>query len=147
MRLTALGSACLLALFSLTACGPEVEKPPEPESTQVDSLSGVDLNAPLSVIGTEPFWSLTLTERDVTFERPGEEAQVFPRHLFEINKDKSGPKRAELLSNEMSLTLIAQTCSDGMSNRTYPLTAEVNLGDEVLKGCATPTANLEKDKP
>ena len=60
---------------------------------------------------------------------------------------RQAPKRAELLSNEMSLTLIAQTCSDGMSNRTYPLTAEVNLGDEVLKGCATPTANLEKDKP
>lgn len=147
MRLSALRPVALLSLLALAACGPKIEKPPEPESTQVDSLAGVDLNAPLSVIGTEPFWSLSLTERDVTFERPGDDAQVFPRHLFEINKDKSGPKRAELLSNEISLTLIAQTCSDGMSDRVYPLTAEVNFGDEVLKGCATPTARLESEKP
>lgn len=147
MDLSALRPVCLLALLPLAACSPKAEKPPEPKSIQIDSLAGVDLNAPLTVTGTEPFWSLTLTEEEATFERPSEEAKVFPREKFEINKDKEGPARAELLTNELSLTLIAQKCSDGMSDRAYPLTAEINLGDEVLKGCAVTTAALEKDKP
>lgn len=147
MNRSAVRPACLLALLTLAACSPKAEKPPEPESIQIDSLAGVDLNAPLTVTGTEPFWSLTLTGDEATFERPGEEARVFPRQEFEINKDKEGPARAELLTNELSLTLIAQKCSDGMSDRVYPLTAEINMSDEVLKGCAVTTAALEKDRP
>ncbi len=33
------------------------------------------------------------------------------------------------------LTLIATECSDGMSDRLYPLTARVELGEETLNGC------------
>ncbi|MDC7684350.1 hypothetical protein PQU92_13765 [Asticcacaulis sp. BYS171W] len=133
--------------LGLSACSPKVEKPPEPESQRVDTLGGIDINAPLSVIGTEPFWGLTLKEDDMILVRPGQEDVVFPRHMFEVNKDKDGAQRAELISNEISLTLIAQKCSDGMSGRTYPLTAEANIGDEILKGCALPTASMEKPKP
>jgi len=132
----------------LTACSPAKEpKPPEPTSQRVDVLSGVDINAPLSIIGTEPIWNLTLSKEEITLERPGQEPQSFPRQSFEVNKDATGPARAELISNEISLTLIAKKCSDGMSNRAYPLTAEVNISDEVLRGCATSTEALESDKP
>jgi len=136
------------ALLCLAACSPSrPSEPKKPKSPRVDTLGGVDINAPLSVIGTEPFWNLTLSKDTVTFERPGQEPQTFPRQTFEVNKDADGPARAELISNELSLTLIEQKCSDGMSDRAYPLTAEVNISDEVLKGCATTTEALEKDKP
>ena len=36
----------------------------------------------------------------------------------------------------LSVTLIETACSDGMSDRTYPLTARVEIGAEVLNGCA-----------
>ncbi|MFT3997106.1 MAG: hypothetical protein QM667_06845 [Asticcacaulis sp.] len=142
---------CLLVvpvLLGLTACSPaKAPKPPEPKSKAVDKLGGVDLNTPLSVIGTEPFWNLTLAGDTMTFERPGQEAKSYPRYKFEVNEDKDGAARAELISEEFSLTLIAQKCSDGMSDRVYPLTAEANINDEVLKGCAVTTAALDKDRP
>ena len=34
------------------------------------------------------------------------------------------------------MTLIATECSDGMSDRVYPLTARVEIGDDTLTGCA-----------
>ena len=40
--------------------------------------------------------------------------------------------------------LIATECSDGMSDRTYPLTAKVEIGDETLTGCAAATAAIER---
>ncbi|ESQ80423.1 COG3650 family protein [Asticcacaulis sp. YBE204] len=142
------GLLCLMAAaLTLSACSQKTEKPPEPELPRVDKLNGVDINAPLSVIGTEPFWSLMLKETDMTLERPDHPDQVVPRHPFEINKDKDGAARAELISDEISLTLIAQNCSDGMSDRIYPLTAEATVGDEVFKGCALPTDALDKTKP
>ena len=42
------------------------------------------------------------------------------------------------------LTLMATDCSDGMSDRTYPLTAKVEIGDETLTGCAAATAAIER---
>ncbi|HUH10011.1 MAG TPA: hypothetical protein VLZ73_05630, partial [Brevundimonas sp.] len=40
------------------------------------------------------------------------------------------------------VTLMATDCSDGMSDRTYPLTAIVKLGDRLLTGCAAATAAI-----
>ena len=38
------------------------------------------------------------------------------------------------------LTLIATECSDGMSDRVYPLTAKVEIGDDEVTGCAAPAS-------
>jgi uncharacterized membrane protein len=40
----------------------------------------------------------------------------------------------------LRLTLRKAACSDGMSDRSYPLTAEVEAGGKTLKGCAAPSA-------
>ena len=40
------------------------------------------------------------------------------------------------------VTLIATECSDGMSDRVYPLTARVELGTQTLNGCAASVAFL-----
>ena len=42
----------------------------------------------------------------------------------------------------ISVTLIATECSDGMSDRTYPLTALVEVGERTLTGCAASTAAI-----
>ena len=41
-----------------------------------------------------------------------------------------------------TLTLIATECSDGMSDRVYPLTARFEAGETELAGCAEATARL-----
>ena len=48
---------------------------------------------------------------------------------------------------QIEVKLTAQTCSDGMSDRTYPLTAEVKVDKpkaEILKGCAASKAGIEQ---
>lgn len=40
------------------------------------------------------------------------------------------------LNQALNVTLIATECSDGMSDRTYPLTARVEIGADTLTGCA-----------
>jgi uncharacterized membrane protein len=42
----------------------------------------------------------------------------------------------------LKVTLIATECSDGMSDRTYPLTALVKVGDRDLTGCAASSAAI-----
>ena len=42
------------------------------------------------------------------------------------------------------VTLMATDCSDGMSDRTYPLTAKVEIGTESLTGCAASGAAIER---
>jgi uncharacterized membrane protein len=41
-------------------------------------------------------------------------------------------------ADALRLTLRKAACSDGMSDRRYPFTAEVEAGGEMLKGCARP---------
>ena len=43
---------------------------------------------------------------------------------------------------DISIMLTATECSDGMSDRTYPLTALVKVGEEELRGCAASTAAI-----
>ena len=47
----------------------------------------------------------------------------------------------------LAITLSAASCSDGMSALTYPLTAEVKLGETVLKGCAAKTTEAPREAP
>jgi uncharacterized membrane protein len=42
----------------------------------------------------------------------------------------------------LSVTLVATECSDGMSDRTYPLTAMVKVGETSLNGCAASSAAI-----
>ena len=46
------------------------------------------------------------------------------------------------LNKALNVVLIATECSDGMSDRTYPLTAKVEIGDDELTGCAAPASML-----
>jgi uncharacterized membrane protein len=42
----------------------------------------------------------------------------------------------------LTVTLIDTDCSDGMSDRLYPLTARVEIGEDTLQGCAANTAAI-----
>ena len=44
----------------------------------------------------------------------------------------------------VKVMLTATECSDGMSDRTYPLTARVEIGGETLNGCAATAAALDR---
>jgi uncharacterized membrane protein len=140
--------ACLALLSALAACSPEISEgepaaaSASPIQAESMTLSGVALDKPLRILGTEPFWAITTDDNDVLLERPDAAPQHFTPSGFHVTGNQ-----AELRSTTLSIVLTPGPCSDGMSDRQYPLTAEVRLDDKVLKGCALPKAEADKARP
>ncbi|RZJ05539.1 MAG: hypothetical protein EON89_03490 [Brevundimonas sp.] len=142
MRMTALAVCSALAL---AACGDQSDKA-EVAATAAPAaaaavLSGVDLKQPLRALGTEPFWSVELTGSEMIFSSP-EEAGLRAPQPAPVMQGTIAIYESAVQSQEFKVTLTATECSDGMSDRTYPLTAIVKLGDRTLTGCAATVASI-----
>lgn len=85
-------------------------------------------------VGTEPFWGAEVDGRCVTYSTP--ENQVGTRVWTHYDASANGWEGA--LDNRLfRLTIKAhEGCSDGMSDRSYPLVAIVEVGGEERRGCA-----------
>ncbi|MDB5421498.1 MAG: hypothetical protein JWR59_1445 [Brevundimonas sp.] len=139
--------ACL-ALTALAACSEPASKKeaaPAPTAT-VATLAGVDLAEPVSVLGTEPFWGLKITPTSITYTSP-EGPPLSGANPGPVVQGTTAAYRTTLDGQPLELTLIATECSDGMSDRTYPLTAIVKLGQTRLNGCANAEAALAAEPP
>lgn len=144
----------LLAALSLAACDeqPTVDAgPPAPEAPGDDgepapastTLGGVDLDGDISLIGTEPFWGVQFTTGSVSYsgvDRP-EQTAVRPAPVIQGTIATWTMTTGD--GTELVVTLTETECSDGMSDRTYPLTAQVVIADETLNGCGASTEWME----
>ncbi len=141
MRLIALAAVSALAL---SACSPESGDPSEPtvppEPTPV--LAGVDLTKPVRVLGTEPFWAIELNGTQLVYSGPDRPEQRAPQPRPLVQGTVATYDATTASGTAISIMLAATECSDGMSDRTYPLTARVKVGDEELSGCAASTAAI-----
>lgn len=99
-------------------------------------LGGVNLDQPLRALGTEPFWAVEL-RRDVMIysgvDRPEQRA---PRPRRTLSANEAVFRGITEAGAALTVTLRPAACSDGMSDRVYPLAAEVEIGPEQLSGCA-----------
>ncbi|MEY4556630.1 MAG: hypothetical protein RL093_1749 [Pseudomonadota bacterium] len=130
-----------LAVLVLAACSPAEEPAPPPEEPQpAPVLGGVDLAQPVRALGTEPFWSVELTGTEMVYT-PAEPAEQRAPQPNPVVRGTTATYESETADGTaLSVTLIATECSDGMSDRTYPLTAMVKVGERELTGCAASTA-------
>ena len=127
-----------LAVLTLAACSQgETPDQPAPEPAEPETVLGeVNLEEPLRALGTEPFWAVTIDENGLVYsgvDRPEERAPNAGPQMAGTTAMWSGQTDQ---GRVLGVTLIETPCSDGMSDRTYPLTARVEIGDEVLNGCA-----------
>lgn len=87
-------------------------------------------------VGTEPFWSAQIEGRCVTYAHPDDQkgTRVWTRYRATADgglwAGALGGRRFELR------TRTAPGCSDGMSDRRYPLAVELRIGGETRRGCA-----------
>jgi uncharacterized membrane protein len=92
--------------------------------------------------GNEPFWSAEVSGQTMTVTRPDAQPKSFAvRDQLTVERHiGSGPrsttKVVETEDPGIKLTLTETACSDGMSDMTYKMAAELKLGGETLKGCA-----------
>ena len=129
----------LVALgLGLAACQP---------APTLTTLGGVDLSRPLRALGTEPFWGVEVSLDEIVFtgvdradfRAAGPVLRLAGAGAVFTAKDAAGA--------ELTLTLKPDTCSDGMSDWIYPLSAEVKLGGETLSGCAASQTMLSERPP
>lgn len=140
-----------LAALLLAACQPQdpdgKPAPPPADAPAAAAPIGttMDISRPITARGTEPFWALSIDGKafrltrpdrpDLTAEAPG--AAISNGRAVWVAKTADG--------RQMTVTLYASACSDGMSDLEYPMTAEVVLLDEALRGCAAKTAELPRE--
>jgi uncharacterized membrane protein len=141
MRLILL--AAPLALLAASCSQGTTEKAPPPADAPTPaSLGGVDLNQPLLASGAEPFWSVTITRDAMVFTGIDREEQRAGNPQPVVQGTTAVYTAATDDGTAMVVTLIATECSDGMSDRVFPLTARVELGEVSLNGCAGSQAAL-----
>jgi uncharacterized membrane protein len=90
----------------------------------------------LKAIGTEPFWGAEIRGRCVTYSTPEQPGgtRVWTRWT---GTGEIGRWTGALNGSPFTLTTRAEpNCSDGMSDRRYPLAVELQVGREVRTGCA-----------
>ena len=132
-----------LAVLVLAACSPAEKPAPPPETPEpAPVFGGVDLAQPVRALGTEPFWSveLTGTEMVYTTPEPPEQRAPQPRPLVQGTTATWEAETAD--GTGFRVILVTTECSDGMSDRTYPLTALVKVGDRELTGCAAASSAI-----
>jgi uncharacterized membrane protein len=93
---------------------------------------------PLRALGTEPFWSARIEGRCVTYAHPEDQAgtRIWTRYA---PTSGGGTWTGALNGKPFTLRTRAQpNCSDGMSDKVYPIAVELTLGGERRTGCAGP---------
>lgn len=113
---------------------------PEPQTSSPCQIQdGKPLNiASIKAIGTEPFWGARTEGRCVTYSTPEDQAGTRVWTKVEIGAQGTVWIGA-LRGKQFELTVKpAPGCSDGMSDKSYPLSAALRVDGEVRSGCAEP---------
>ena len=139
LPLSAVASVLLLAACNGSNDEPD-EAPAPPEPAPV--LAGVVLTEPVRVVGTEPFWTIDLTGEELVYSGVDRPEQRAPQPKASVQGTVARLEATTSAGAPLQITLAATECSDGMSDRIYPLTAIVKVGEETLKGCAASTAAI-----
>lgn len=93
-----------------------------------------------NIVGTEPFWNVTVSKSGIVYSSPNAKKQTFPY----VTPIKAAGRTADIVRvyrlqgkpNSMLIIKKESTCSDGMSDKQYPYSATLILNNTVLEGCA-----------
>jgi len=97
--------------------------------------SGIDADETVRFTGTEPFWGGKVSGQELTYTTP--EDQAGERIVVDRFAGRNGVSFSGHLDNvPFVLAVTPGQCSDGMSDRTYPFTATLQVRGEQRQGCA-----------
>lgn len=98
-------------------------------------FSAIAEDEAIKVVGTEPFWGGTVDTGRFTYttpEKPDGDRIAVKRFAGLSGLGYSGT----LDGKPVDLTITVGACSDGMSDRQFPFTATLRIGEEIRQGCA-----------
>ncbi len=127
-------AACMPLALLLAACAPEHDAALPGNAADDQPFSDIAEEEVIKMIGTEPFWGGEIAAGKVTWTTPeniaGQRAPV-TRFAGRGGLGFSG----QLDGQAIDLMVTPATCTDGMSDRTYPFAVTVTLGSQQLEGC------------
>jgi len=97
-------------------------------------FDGIEAEEVIHFTGTEPFWGGQAVGSILTYttpENPAGAVVAIQRFAGNSGLGLSG----NLGDQSFDMTVTPGECSDGMSDRIYPLTVTLGLADEVREGC------------
>jgi uncharacterized membrane protein len=139
-----------LACIALAACGggtdpsssaPSSSTAAEPAAsptvaTAADTAtySGIAAGEKVHFTGTEPFWGGEVSDGVLTYTTPENQAGEM------VAVDRFAGRNGISFSGELDgkpfvMAVTPGKCSDGMSDRTYPFTVSLKIGDDLRNGC------------
>ncbi len=135
-RLTITALTCGLLL--LAGCQQHAEDGSPPIPGDLSDKRPFDMIAPgeaVHVLGTEPFWNGDIANATLLWKTP--ENNQGTATAVERFDGRGGLSFTGTLDGQAVVIMVTQgECSDGMSDRLFPFTATVRLGDTQLNGCA-----------
>lgn len=134
-------------LCALILCGCQQKAATPAPAPAPPAVTVSDFNKPITALGAEPFWSVTIKGTQLQLARPDETDVVAtaPGATIEPGQAAWIGKTAE--GQTLEVKVFVSPCSDGMSDRAYPMTSEVTLGRNSWHGCAVKSADLKTAPP
>lgn len=90
--------------------------------------------------GTEPFWLIEIYPDSIVYQRAGGKKILYPYVKAQTNGDSTFYLTQTILYKEdtsrMTIKIVPDSCSDGMSDHRYPFTSIILRDGEILHGCA-----------
>lgn len=106
-----------------------------PDADSTEAYDGIGENETIRFSGTEPFWGGTVTGTTLTYttpEKPDGTTITVERFAGRGGLSFSG----SLAGTALEMMVTPLRCSDGMSDRIYPFTVTLKLGEDMRNGCA-----------
>ena len=132
-RLTAIAAFALAAALSSCAQADGISKSGE-------TFDAIAPTANVRLVGTEPFWSLeieALPDKGHMAKYSDPENVTGTHFAVQRFAGNNGLGfSGDIEGKPVQATITPGECNDGMSDRVYPYTATVAMGETILFGCA-----------
>jgi uncharacterized membrane protein len=125
----AIVGACLL-------CG--CAQTPGEISRDTEPFKGIAPSATITLLGTEPFWGIQIEAAGAGHSARYSSPEDIDGTQFSVTRFAGNNGigfSGEMRGEPVQIALTPGDCSDAMSDRSYPYTATVALGDTTLFGC------------
>lgn len=122
-------------LLLLAACGQGNNANVPGDTGDESAYAGIAENAVINLTGTEPFWGGTVEGGWFTYTTP----ENIDGKRLSVSRfaGRGGLSFSGILEGQqVDLAVTPGTCSDGMSDRTYPYVATLQIGGQQRYGCA-----------
>lgn len=130
-------SLAILPLILLAACNGHggAHDATSRDGSGPTNYTGVGADETLRFTGTEPFWGGTVTGTRLTYETP-ETPEGVPVTVRRFTGNNGLAFSGAVAGKPFDMAVTESPCSDGMSDRTYPLSVTLRIGTETRQGCA-----------